>query len=278
MLAFVYLCAVILFLSFRIRYFAEKCTAAIFTDVQIEFFVITILFIAYLIAKNHIRGFARFSEFMWIPLLSFIIGVLFILFPEIKISNIYPVAFYDTGNILMGAVPILAVMVYFTCMLFLGEYVDGKKDLFKYCKRYIPVCGVIAISIVFCTIGVFGYKLSQVMSQPYFSALKNIELFTVIERVEALAITFWLVTDIVLIVVLFYIATTLIKRIFNLPSREKTLTPLLFLEYVLSLYIASSLFELEKYSRGIGSILYISFGIIIPFILYVIGKFRKVIS
>ena len=116
------------------------------------------------------------------------------------------------------------------------------------------------------------------MIQPYFSALKNIELFTVIERVEALAITFWLVTDIVLIVVLFYIATTLIKRIFNLPSREKMLTPLLFLEYVLSLYIASSLFELEKYSRGIGSILYISFGIIIPFILYVIGKFRKVIS
>ena len=64
MLAFVYLCAVILFLSLRIRYFAEKCTAAIFTDVQIEFFVITILFIAYLIAKNHIQGFARFSEFI----------------------------------------------------------------------------------------------------------------------------------------------------------------------------------------------------------------------
>ena len=277
MLAFIYLCIIVIFLAFRIRYFAEKCTAAIFTDVPIEFFVITIIFVAYLISKNHIQGFARFSEFIWIPLLLFIVLVLLILSPEIKLSNIYPVTLYDTGNILMGALPILAVMIYFTCMLFLGEYVDEKEKLFKCCKKYIPVSCFIAISIVFSTIGIFGYKLAQVMTQPYFSALKNIELFTVIERVEALAITFWLVTDIVLIVLLFYIATTVIKRIFNLPKRENVLTPLLFLEYVLSLYIASSLFELEKYSRGIGSILYITFGIVIPLVVYIVGKCRKVI-
>lgn len=265
-------------MAFRIRYFAEKCTSAIFTDVQTEFFIITILFVVYLICKNHIQGFARFTEFIWIPILLFIIGVLFILSPQIKISNIYPVTIYDTGNILIGALPMLAFAVYFMGMLFLGDYVENKEDLFKCSKKYIPMAGVVAVSITLSTIGVFGYKLSQVSTQPYFSALKNIELFTVIERVEALAITFWLVTDIVLIVVLFYVVTTLLQKLFYLPKREKILTPMLFLEYILSLYIATSLFELEKYSRGIGSVIYIALGTVVPVLVYLVGRIRKVIK
>lgn len=231
----------------------------------------------YLVCKNHIQGFARFTEFIWIPILLFILGALFILSPQIKINNILPVTIYDTKGILVGVLPMLAFAVYFMGMLFLGDNVENKKDLFKCSKKYMIMAGVIAVSITLSTIGVFGYKLSEVSTQPYFNALKNIELFTVIERVEALAITFWLVTDIVLIVVLFYVVTTLIQKLFDLPKRENLVTPMLFLEYVLSLYIASSLFELEKYSRGIGSVIYIALGTVVPFVVYLVGKVRKVI-
>lgn len=274
----IYLIACIIFLAFRIRYFAEKCMSSIFTNVQVEFFVISVLVVVYLITKNNLQAFARFTEFIWIPLLMFIVAILFICVPDIKLENIYPITIFDIDNIAMGVLPITAVYVYLPCMLFLGESVDCKEKFLKTGIKYIFIIGIIGAIISFTTVGMFGYNLSQDLTQPYFIALKNISLFGTIERVEALAITFWIVTDIVLIIALTYVVTTLIKKIFDMPSRKDFVVPILFLEYILSIYLASNVFELEYYSRGIGAVIYIAFGVGIPVIIYLIGKIRKVIG
>ncbi len=273
-----YLIMCIIFLTFRIRYFAEKCMASIFTSVQIEFFIISLLFVVYLITRNNIQGFARFSEFIWIPLLFFIAAVFFITIPEIKIANIYPTTIYDIDNIFMGVLPITAIFVYLPCMLFLVEHVKDKEIFLKTGMKYVTVAASIGAVITLTTVGVFGSKLSQAFTQPYFIALKNIELFTVLERMEALAITFWIVTDIVLIIALIYVITELITKIFNTDSRKNMIIPVLFLEYILSIYAVNNIFELEDYSRGIGGLLYILFGVVVPVVIYLIGKFRKVIT
>jgi len=273
-----YLIMSIIFLTFRIRYFAEKCMASIFTSVQIEFFIISLLFVVYLITRNNIQGFARFSEFIWIPLLLFIAAVFFITIPDIKISNLYPTTIYDIDNIFMGVLPITAIFVYLPCMLFLGEHVKDKEKFLKTGMKYVTIAASIGVVITFTTIGVFGSKLSQAFTQPYFIALKNIELFTVLERMEALAITFWIVTDIVLIIALIYVITELITKIFNIESRKNMIVPVLFLEYTLSIYAVNNIFELEDYSRGIGGIIYMVFGIGVPILIYLIGKFRKVLT
>lgn len=275
---FIYLIACIAFLAFRIRYFAEKCMSSIFTNVQVEFFVISVLLLVYLITKNNLQAFARFTEFIWIPLLIFIAVVLFICVPDIKLENIYPITIYDTDNVLMGILPIMCVYVYLPCMLFLGDSVSSKEKFLKTGIKYITIVGMLGAVLTLTTVGIFGSELSQDLTQPYFMALKNIELFKVIERIEALGITFWIITDIVLIVILVYIVTTLIKKIFDMPNRKNFVVPLLFLEYVLSIYIASNVFELEYYSRGIGAAIYIAFGVGIPTIIYLIGKVRKVIE
>lgn len=275
---FAYLITSIIFLTFRIRYFAEKCMASIFTSVQIEFFIISLLVVVYLITRNNIQGFARFSEFIWIPLLLFVGAVFFITVPDIKISNLYPVTIYDMDNILMGSIPITAIFVYLPCMLFLGEHIKDKENFLMTGIKYVTVAATIGVVITFTTIGVFGSKLARAFTQPYFIALKNIQLFTVLERMEALAITFWIVTDIVLIIALVYVITELLTKIFNLKSRKNMITPVLFLEYILSIYVTNSIFELEDYSKGLGGIIYIAFGVALPVVIYLIGKARKVIT
>ena len=274
----IYLFACIVFLAFRIRYFAEKCMSSIFTNVQVEFFVVSLLVVVYLITKNNLQAFARFTEVMWIPLLLFVAFILVVCIPDIKLENIYPVTIYDIYDIAMGVLPITAVYVYLPCMLFLGDSVSGKEKFLKTGIKYILIIATLGAIISFTTVGVFGSELSQELTQPYFTVLKNIELFGTIERIEALAITFWIVTDIVLIIILTYVVTTLIKKIFNMPNRKNFVVPILFLEYILSIYLASNVFELEYYSRGIGAIIYTFFGVGIPVIVYLIGKLRKAIS
>jgi len=274
----IYLIACIVFLAFRVRYFAEKCMSSIFTNVQVEFFVISLLIVVYLITKNNLQSFARFTEVIWLPLIMFVIFILFICIPDIKLENIYPITIFDIDNIFMGVLPITAVYVYLPCMLFLGDSVNGKEKILKTGIKYILIIGIIGAIISLTTVGVFGPDLSQELTQPYFTVLKNIELFGTIERIEALAITFWIITDIVLIIILTYVVTTLIKKTFNMPNRKNFVVPVLFLEYILSIYLASNVFELEYYSRGIGVIIYTAFGVGIPLIIYIIGKVRKVIA
>lgn len=275
----IYLIACIVFLAFRIRYFAEKCMSSIFTNVQVEFFIISVLVVVYLIAKNKLQAFARFTEFIWIPLLMFVIFILFISIPDIKLENLYPITIYDIDNIAMGVLPIMAVYVYLPCMLFLGDSVNNKEKFLKTGIKYILIIGILGAIISLTTVGVFGSDLSQDLTQPYFTALKNIELFGTIERIEALAITFWIVTDIVLIIILTYVVSTLFKKLFDLPNNRKDfVVPILFLEYIISIYLASNVFELEYYSRGIGAVIYIIFGVGIPIVIYLIGKVRKVIA
>ena len=233
----------------------------------------------YLIAKNKLQYFARFTEFIWIPLLMFVLFILFISVPDIKLENIYPETIYDIDNIAMGVLPIMAVYVYLPCMLFLGDSVSNKEQFLKTGMKYILIIGILGAIISLTTVGVFGSDLSQDLTQPYFTALKNIELFGTIERIEALAITFWIVTDIVLIIILTYVVSTLFKKLFDLPNNRKDfVVPILFLEYIISIYLASNVFELEYYSRGIGAVIYIIFGVGIPIVIYLIGKVRKVIA
>ena len=272
-----YLIASIWFLAFRIRYFIEKCMMSLFTDVQMEFFAISLLFVVYLIVRNNIQGFARFSEFIFIPILIFIAVILLLTFPSIKASNLFPVTIYDAKNVVMGTLPVMGVFVYLPCMLFLGENVENKEDFLKVGKKYSIIIGLIGFAIVLTTIGAFGTNLSKVLTQPYFTALKDIEILKALERIEALAITFWLATDIVLVVTLMYVIITLIKKIFNLEDKKNMIVPVILLEFVLSMYIASNMFELEHYSRGIGALVYISFGIGVPLISFAVGKIRKLI-
>jgi len=72
----IYLVACVIFLAFRIRYFAEKCMSSIFTNVQVEFFVISLLIVVYLITKNNLQAFARFTEVIWLPLIIFVLFIL----------------------------------------------------------------------------------------------------------------------------------------------------------------------------------------------------------
>ena len=181
-----YLIACTIFLAFRIRYFAEKCMSSIFTNVQVEFFVISLLFLVYLITKNNLQAFARFTEFIWIPLLIFIILILFICIPDIKLENIYPITVFDADNVLMGILPIMNVYVYLPCMLFLADSVKDKDKFLKKGIKYITIVAMLGVILTLTTVGIFGPELSQDLTQPYFMALKNIELFKVLERIEAL--------------------------------------------------------------------------------------------
>ncbi|MDD2627428.1 MAG: GerAB/ArcD/ProY family transporter [Clostridia bacterium] len=274
-LTFIYLLVTILSLSIRLRYLAEKCSAALYIGAEIEFFLISTIFVAYIIARGKLQYFGRFTEIIWIPLIIFVIGILVTSMNNIDIKNLYPVTVYEAKDVFMGVLPILSVILYFPLALFLGNRVTEKKEMLKVGLKKSIMIIIFSVAIVLTTIGAFGYGLTQNLSMPYFTAIKNIDLFSIVERMEAIGITFWIVTDFVLIILLTFVAITLIQGLFKLNSQRVMVTPVLFVSYIMSLIIANSIFELEIYSKGIGSLLDLAFGIVIPIMIFSIGKIRR---
>ena len=109
-------------------------------------------------------------------------------------------------------------------------------------------------------------------------ALKVINLFGVLERIESIFITFWVVADFILITYNVLIASNICKQKFKLTKRRIAVTPIVFIIFMLSTIIANSYFSLQvifiKYVSEINLII----GLVIPIITFVIAKLRKQIQ
>lgn len=105
-------------------------------------------------------------------------------------------------------------------------------------------------------------------------ALKVINVFGVIERIESVFITFWVVADFILITYNMFVVSSICKQRFKLTQRRIAVTPLVFVTFILSMLIANNFFSLQilftKYLANINLI----FGFAIPFLTYGVAKIR----
>lgn len=270
-----YTVVLILMLSLQIRFFAEKFTASIFHKVPLEFFIITMAVFMQIIARNSIKGFARFAEFVFPLVMIFILAVFILSIGSVKISNLYPVTIYDMPEVLESMYPFMLMVGIITYIPFLGEYIRDRENVKK--EGYIGTIflSLVSLLIVLSTIGTFGYKLTQDLNLPYFIILKNIKILTVIERIESIAITFWTITDIVMIGVLYFIITHLLNKQFKTNHRENYVLPLTLIIFPLSLLISLNFFELQTFIKGPATVLFVGFKVVVPIFIWIIGMIRK---
>jgi spore germination protein KB len=106
----IFLIWAIFLLSVYLRYFAERYLSTIMRDAYIEFLLITILLVAYYIAKNNIEYLARMFEIFFVVITVLIVGTTLITFTQIRAENLLPVTTYDI-------VPVLKSSVYYVGLL-----------------------------------------------------------------------------------------------------------------------------------------------------------------
>ena len=109
-------------------------------------------------------------------------------------------------------------------------------------------------------------------------ALKVISLFGVLERIEAVFITFWVVADFVLITYNILIASNICKQKFKLSKRRIAVTTIVFIIFVLANIIANNYFSLQVIFIKYLSEISLSLGLFVPIITFGVAKGRKLIQ
>jgi spore germination protein KB len=260
--------------SFYIRFFAERLTASLSIHTSYIVYVgVMLVFISYVI-KYDLPVLARMNEILlWIVVVVYL-TICILTLQNIKISNFYPISYMDIVPVLEGSIPVVAIWSYISIVFMFSDRISNKKNLFKVGLKNIGLLSILTILAISIPLGVFGNSAKS-LSYPFGATVQTISYFHAIERVEALVIAIWIITDFCLISVFIVSALHTLKSVLRTTDSKPLTNIYILMLFFLSIYIADNVIELRAlssklliYSNGV-----IGFGI--PFLLFVVAKIRK---
>ena len=268
---------IIILCAIQVRLIAERYATTLFFYSSEKLFVILSLVLVYFALKGSFETLARFSEIGAIILLVILSLIAIIAIQNFDVKNVYPVTFYDSKGIMNGMLSVVSIFSSITYIFFMGDIINDKEHLKRSGKRLAIWYAFITLLIVFVTIGCFGYKVVNAFTHPFFIALKSTRFMEMLEGVDGMFVSLWLMMDFFLVSYYLFIATAMIKKVFKLKSRKTIVTPLIFLVYILSFLVASSFFELTEFSSNFLVPINLIFGFGIIIITYLVLKLRKIV-
>lgn len=273
----IYLTWTIIFSAIELRLFGERLISTTYTYSPIVFFIITMLVLVFFIVRGKISSLGRFAEIFLELFILIIAFVVITSYSNFNFANFWPVTTYDAKGIAMGILKGTDIFNMFTFAMFFGDKISDKENIKKTGTLAAIVTGIIGLLGIVITLGTFGEDLLPTLSQPFFMALKVINLFGVLERIEAVFITFWVVADFVLIAYNVLVASNICKQKFKITERKFAVTPIVFIIFILSIIIANNYFALQVVFINYVANIVLILGLVIPIVTFGIAKIRKLL-
>jgi len=285
---FMFFVHVMFFTAFFLRNFGEKFVASIFPIVPPAFFMIIILLFALFAIRKNIESFARFSEFSFVIIAVVFVLMFFAALFNIKPTNIYPVTYYDTVDILKSSVPLISLWSLLTFSLFLGDNIrysgklgtdDTGGKFRRTATKFILIIALFNFLSLIAVIGVFNADTASNLSMPYYMIFKSIKAPGIIHGFETFFIILWTFTDFITIAFCMFVISKIFKPLFavSVDNTKLFMFPLAFIIFMLAYIIGGNNFEADWFYTNILSYSSVILGFIFPFVLLVVGKIRRVL-
>ncbi|HBY19469.1 MAG: hypothetical protein A2Y24_06975 [Clostridiales bacterium GWE2_32_10] len=274
-IVFLYLITLIILLALYFRYFAERLAMSIYPHADINFFIIVMLGVVGITLRHGIVNIARMNEII-LPFITVIFILLsLLLLPNIKIENLTPISYKDILPVFNASFSVTAIWVYVLFVFFIGDKIKNKEEIKSYGIKTGVFLLVYTVLMIVTSVGVEGYSIIARAPLSYFIVIRDVSIFGIIERVESILIATWLLSDFIIISVFSYIILELLKSLFNFNDAKPLVNVFIILLYFLTFYLAINVFELGAYSEKFAIPSNVIFGLVIPCIIWGVGKVRR---
>ena len=271
----IYFLWVTIMLAYNLRMYAHRMISTVMTGVDTVVIIAVMLLIVAYVLRNGLIPLAKMGELIIIALfIIFFILNLFIL-PEIDVQHFLPITYKDIFPAFTGSFAMFAVFSYNILLMLFNDKIDHKGEFKRLSTKTMIIVSSLALMVTLIPLGVFGYSILVKMPIPYLTAMSQISLFNIIERVESGVIVFWVFSDFILASVFIYTALHILRLSFNLINMKPYLNTYILGIFFLSLIIASSGMELKQFSLNILTPWNIVMGFFLPMLIFGIGKLRK---
>ena len=272
----IFLAAVGLWLVFYtgilVRTSAERLISTVYPTGTPELFGLTILIVSLIMALGNLKSLGRMSEiFLGIIGTVLVITVLAVT-RDCKAENLLPVTGYDVPGIFMGAVPVINAVALGTYITFLNSDIKGKKGK-GYVRLFVILAVIAALSAV--TVGALSWEITGELRHPFFVAVRNISIFGMIERIEAIVIVLWVISDLVYLTVILKVIGGMFYSVLERGSKNIYSTIGAVLSVIPAFFVFRSAFSVDFFSKNIALAVNILITVILVPLLFVVGLIRK---
>ena len=207
--------------GFILRSGSERLAAAVYPESAVFPFMLVVAALCLLVALGTLRAVGRCAVLLRSFLLVALGLILLFAAPNISRENLMPVPWMDYNGILLGSLPIAAIGGLAGSFPFLMGYVEPLKQP---ARKAIPlILATLAISGVLCieVVGTFGPALTEKITYPFFLMVRDISIFRITQRIEAVVVVLWIFADFILCSSMLRCAHECIRAVFSLQNPER---------------------------------------------------------
>ncbi|MEG1316229.1 MAG: GerAB/ArcD/ProY family transporter [Oscillospiraceae bacterium] len=278
----------IFYTGFTLRSSADRYITTAYQNASPELFIIIMLALALIAALGTFPALARSAEVFFPLLLVVLVGIFAFSFQDVDFTYLPPVTTLGLPSVLLGILPVANVLSLSLNVGFLEGRVCEKKKRSR--QVFLWLAAMTATVTVLClvTVGIFGAELTGKLTYPFFVMIRNITVFNILERLEAVIMALWVITDFALVSTLLFICVNNLRVCFNyLPSTAEK-SPLLKLKngrfliwicaglsLLTALFIAPDSQTLSSLSRNIIPAINLAFNFALLPAIIAVGLIRK---
>lgn len=213
----------ILYLSLVLHNASDRYISSTYQGAPPLIFTLILLALAMVAALSSFRALARVAE-VFFPLLILAVAVVFFIgLREMDPQNLPPICASQVPDMLSG-IPIITVVQSVSIYFGFLEGRVGQKTKRRGTGLLFFLLLVTTVTLL-CTavIGFLGTELTKKLSFPFFVMVRNLSLFNVAERIDAIVVGLWVVSDFMIVSTLLFIIVNNFRVCFGLDpaSHEK---------------------------------------------------------
>lgn len=208
--------------GFTLRNGAVRLTATVYQQSSTDPFIVILLMLCLIAALGTMRAAARTAVLLRAILLGALVFVSVFALSNLSMKNLFPLRLEDLPGVALGAFPILTVGGVAAFFSFLNAYVEPTESPTKWTLPPLIVFSLSSGLICFEAVGTFGAALTAKLSYPFFTMIRDVSLFGLNQRIEAVVIALWVFADFILCTMLLRCAHEAFRTILCLPKPEDT--------------------------------------------------------
>ena len=255
---------------------AERLLSTVYTGGGPALFMAVTAAGAGIVSLGRLRSLGRLGEVSVPAMCGILALVLLLALPDVEPAELLPEPGREKG-VLAASIPVLSVVSKCVFPLLLTSGLERAERPLPRALRWLGLLLLILVGITAATVGAMSASLTARLQHPFFVMIRNISVFGIIERIEAVVIALWVIPDLVFAAALLRAEGVLLSAVTG-----RTIGRPLHLVFaagamICGLAAARDAFSLERLSRELVPAvnLALAFGLM-PLSLLV-GRLRRVI-
>lgn len=235
--------------GFLLRSGGERLLSTMYHAGKLPFFLIALMGFSTVFAMGKLRWAGRSAAISLLLFGGALALVLLLAIPAIRTENLWPPDLTQGIGIIKAALPVADVLSPWVYFCFLRGKVQGDGKAMHRAFRAMLIMLAVSMLFLVATIGVMGAELSLRQQFPFFIMLKNLTLFNIMERFDALVLAIWMMTDYISIGMALLSASEALHDVFRKWKRRSYVLPIAGGMLALAFLMAPNAFVFTKISN-----------------------------